>query len=144
MAGEQKLPHLERAEVECAAELAVAAAVHAVDQLVAGNNASLSMMHDAIVFALANPGGQLRVTFGLVSAVGRAFRGPRGRRIAGSIEHTAIRAANTPARATCVGTANGLRCALWTAWLMVQLLCRTGPAWLNGRLDGFRPPRRTV
>ena len=41
------------------------------------------------VFALANPGGQLRVTFGLVSAVDRAFRGPRGRRIAGSIEHTA-------------------------------------------------------
>src|SRR5215212_7227813 len=41
------------------------------------------------VFALANPGGQLRVTFGLVSAVGRTFRGPRGRRIAGSIEHTA-------------------------------------------------------
>jgi serine protease Do len=41
------------------------------------------------VFALANPGGQLRATFGLVSAVGRAFRGPRGRRIAGSIEHTA-------------------------------------------------------
>ncbi|HYN18850.1 MAG TPA: trypsin-like peptidase domain-containing protein, partial [Actinomycetes bacterium] len=43
----------------------------------------------AAVFALANPGGQLRVTFGLVSAIGRAFRGPRGRRIAGSIEHTA-------------------------------------------------------
>jgi S1-C subfamily serine protease len=43
----------------------------------------------AAVFALANPGGQLRVTFGLISAVGRAFRGPRGRRIAGSIEHTA-------------------------------------------------------
>ena len=41
------------------------------------------------VFALANPGGQLRTTFGLVSAVGRAFRGPRGRRIAGAIEHTA-------------------------------------------------------
>jgi serine protease Do len=41
------------------------------------------------VFALANPGGQLRTTFGLVSAVGRAFRGPRGRRIAGSVEHTA-------------------------------------------------------
>lgn len=42
------------------------------------------------VFALARPGGrQLRVTFGLVSATDRAFRGPRGRRIAGSIEHTA-------------------------------------------------------
>jgi serine protease Do len=44
----------------------------------------------APVFALANPGGRgLRTTFGLVSATGRAFRGPRGRRIAGSIEHTA-------------------------------------------------------
>lgn len=42
------------------------------------------------VFALANPGGRgLRVTFGLVSATGRTFRGPRGRRIGGSIEHTA-------------------------------------------------------
>jgi serine protease Do len=42
------------------------------------------------VFALANPGGRgLRTTFGLVSATGRGFRGPRGRRVAGSIEHTA-------------------------------------------------------
>jgi serine protease Do len=43
----------------------------------------------AAVLALASPGGRQRVTVGLVSAVGRAFRGPRGRRIAGSIEHTA-------------------------------------------------------
>jgi serine protease Do len=44
----------------------------------------------APVFALANPGGRgLRTTFGLVSATGRAFRGPRGRKVAGSIEHTA-------------------------------------------------------
>ena len=42
------------------------------------------------VFALANPGGRgLRATFGLVSATGRSFRGPRGRRISGSLEHTA-------------------------------------------------------
>ncbi len=42
------------------------------------------------VFAVAMlPGGGLRVTFGLVSAVGRSYRGPRGRRITGSIEHTA-------------------------------------------------------
>ena len=42
------------------------------------------------VFAVANPAGRgLRVTFGLVSAVGQAFPGPRGRRIGGSIEHTA-------------------------------------------------------
>jgi serine protease Do len=42
------------------------------------------------VFALANPGGRgLRTTFGLVTATGRSFRGPRGRRIGGSIEHSA-------------------------------------------------------
>ena len=44
----------------------------------------------APVFALANPGGRgLRVTFGFVSGVDRTFRGPRGRRITGSLEHTA-------------------------------------------------------
>ena len=42
------------------------------------------------VIALANPAGRgLRATLGFVSAVGQTFRGPRGRRIAGSIEHTA-------------------------------------------------------
>jgi serine protease Do len=42
------------------------------------------------VFALARLGdGELRVTPGAVSALGRSFRGPRGRRIGGSVEHTA-------------------------------------------------------
>jgi S1-C subfamily serine protease len=42
------------------------------------------------VLALANPGGRgLRVTPGFVSASARSFRGPRGRRIGGAIEHTA-------------------------------------------------------
>jgi serine protease Do len=42
------------------------------------------------VFALANPGGRgLRVTFGTVSGIDRSFRGPRGVRITGSLEHTA-------------------------------------------------------
>jgi serine protease Do len=42
------------------------------------------------VFALANPGGRgLRVTFGFISGIERTFRGPRGRRITGSLEHTA-------------------------------------------------------
>src|SRR5260370_1846977 len=42
------------------------------------------------VFALANPGGRgLRVTLGFVSGIERTFRGPRGRRITGSLEHTA-------------------------------------------------------
>ena len=41
------------------------------------------------VFAVAGSDTGPRVTFGLVSGVARSFRGPRGRRIAGSIEHTA-------------------------------------------------------
>jgi serine protease Do len=44
----------------------------------------------APVVALANPGGRgLRATVGFVSSGGRSFRGPRGRRIRGAIEHTA-------------------------------------------------------
>jgi len=42
------------------------------------------------VLALANPGGPgLRTTLGFVTSEGRSFRGPRGRRIAGAIEHSA-------------------------------------------------------
>ena len=42
------------------------------------------------VLAFGNPGGRgLRVTPGFVSSAARSFRGPRGRRIAGAIEHTA-------------------------------------------------------
>jgi serine protease Do len=42
------------------------------------------------VFGLANPGGRgLRVTLGFITGVERSFRGPRGRRITGSIEHDA-------------------------------------------------------
>jgi serine protease Do len=42
------------------------------------------------ILALGNPGGRgLRVTPGFVSAAARSFRGPRGRRISGAIEHTA-------------------------------------------------------
>jgi len=49
-----------------------------------------SAMPGTVVFgAAATSGGGTRLTFGTVSAVARAFRGPGGRRIAGSIEHTA-------------------------------------------------------
>jgi S1-C subfamily serine protease len=42
------------------------------------------------VFALADPGGRgLRLTLGFITGVERSFRGPRGRRITGSIEHDA-------------------------------------------------------
>ena len=44
----------------------------------------------AIVFAgAATPGGGARVTFGSISAIERSFHGPGGRRIGGSLEHTA-------------------------------------------------------
>src|SRR5215207_8593948 len=49
-----------------------------------------ALTHGSPVLALADPSGRgLRVTFGLVSATGRSFRGPGGRRVGGSIEHTA-------------------------------------------------------
>lgn len=43
----------------------------------------------AVFGAAATVSGSPRVTFGLVSSVARAFRGPGGQRIAGSVEHTA-------------------------------------------------------
>lgn len=41
------------------------------------------------VFAVARTASGDRVTPGFVSGVGRAFRGPRGRRVTGAVEHTA-------------------------------------------------------
>lgn len=41
------------------------------------------------VFAVSASSQGSRITFGLVSSVARAFPGPRGRRISGSVEHTA-------------------------------------------------------
>jgi S1-C subfamily serine protease len=55
-----------------------------------GAEAPLALGIGAPVVALANPGGRgLRATLGFVSSGGRSFRGPRGRRIRGAIEHTA-------------------------------------------------------
>src|SRR5512146_32976 len=53
-----------------------------------GDGAGLSV-GTAVFGAGASHDGGTRVTFGLVSAVARAFRGPGGRRIDGSVEHTA-------------------------------------------------------
>jgi serine protease Do len=56
----------------------------------AGTDAPSTLGIGAPVVALANPGGRgLRATLGFVSSGGRSFRGPRGRRIRGAIEHTA-------------------------------------------------------
>ena len=68
----------------------------AVVEVETGNSPTIEWAADdapglgAPVFALANPGGRgLRVTLGFVTGVERSFRGPRGRRITGSIEHDA-------------------------------------------------------
>jgi S1-C subfamily serine protease len=42
------------------------------------------------VIAVANPGGRgVRASLGFVAAADRSFRGPRGRRVSGALEHTA-------------------------------------------------------
>ncbi len=43
----------------------------------------------SLVYAVARGRGGLRTTFGLVTGTGQEFRGPRGRRIRGSLEHSA-------------------------------------------------------
>jgi len=53
-----------------------------------GDGAGLSVGR-AVFGAGASHDGGTRVTFGLVSAIAREFRGPGGRRIDGSVEHTA-------------------------------------------------------
>ncbi len=58
----------------------------------------------AVFAAAASAGGGQRVTFGLVSAVSRAFRGPGGRRINGSIEHTAAMAPGSSGSAIVDGS----------------------------------------
>lgn len=56
---------------------------------IAWEPASVSPALGDVVLGLANPGGRgLRVALGQVSAVGRSFRGPRGRVVTGSVEHT--------------------------------------------------------
>jgi S1-C subfamily serine protease len=50
---------------------------------------NVAVIGSPVLAVTATAGSGTRVTVGTVSAVDRAFRGPRGRRIAGGIEHTA-------------------------------------------------------
>jgi serine protease Do len=54
-----------------------------------GWSAGDATIGSAVFAAAATPSGGARVSFGFVSSVERAFRGPGGRRISGSLEHTA-------------------------------------------------------
>ena len=67
-------------------------AVLAVDtgQITPMERADDALRTGSPVFAVTTgPVGSVRVSFGLVSSVGQSFLGPRGRRITGTIEHTA-------------------------------------------------------
>src|ERR671932_798195 len=79
-----------RAGVDPDLDLAVVAADPGDAPAVAWDPDATDSPVGAAVVALANPGGRgLRATLGFVSSAGRSFRGPRGRRIEGAIEHTA-------------------------------------------------------
>jgi len=54
-----------------------------------GWSSATATIGTAVFAAAATPAGGARVSFGFVSSVERAFRGPGGRRISGSLEHTA-------------------------------------------------------
>jgi serine protease Do len=99
-------------------------------------------------FALARLGdGGLRVTSGAVSALGRSFRGPRGRRIAGSIEHTApvARGSAGGPLVDAEGTLVGLSTVRLDGGLVLAL---AADAELRARVDalarGEAPVRRTL
>jgi S1-C subfamily serine protease len=67
-------------------------AVVAVDTAAAAPlawSSALPTVGSAVFAAAAASGGGTRVTFGFVSSVERMFRGPGGRSIGGSLEHTA-------------------------------------------------------
>jgi serine protease Do len=66
------------------------AAASGTDTQASGADTPTALGIGAPIVALANPGGRgLRATLGFVSSGARSFRGPRGRRIRGAIEHTA-------------------------------------------------------
>ena len=70
-------------------DLAVVAVDTAGSTAIAWGSGDGASIGDAVFGAAATYGGGTRVTVGFVSSVARSFRGPGGRRISGSIEHTA-------------------------------------------------------
>jgi S1-C subfamily serine protease len=70
-------------------DLAVIAVDTAGSTAVEWGTAESASVGTPVFGAAATYGGGARVTVGFVSSVARSFRGPGGRRISGSIEHTA-------------------------------------------------------
>ncbi|MGH9274509.1 MAG: S1C family serine protease, partial [Acidimicrobiales bacterium] len=101
---------------------------------------------DLVFTAARTPGGDVRITFGMVSGVERAFRGPRGRRVTGSLEHTAALARGSSG--SPVVDEEGRMMGLNTARLSEGLyLALPADAELRERVDALvrgESPRRLV
>ncbi len=86
--------HVEQAMVlgiDVDADLALLEVGNSQARPVAWKPGEVALGIGAPVVGLANPGGRgLRATLGWVAAANRSFRGPRGRRVAGGFEHTAL------------------------------------------------------
>jgi serine protease Do len=101
-----------------------------------------------LVYAVAaTAGGGTRVTVGMLSSVDGAFRGPRGRRVGGTLEHTAplARGSSGSPLLDDAGRLLGLNVARVGQGFTVAL---PADAELRGRLDallrGESPTRRTL
>ena len=77
------------AGIDVDGDLAVIAVDTAGASAIAWSDGSGPAVGSVVFGAAATAGGGARVTFGAVSGIERSFRGPGGRRIGGSIEHTA-------------------------------------------------------
>ncbi len=87
--GDGRLTRGEVRGVDPDGDLAVIAVDTAGATAMGWSDDSAASVGDAVFGAAATYGGGSRVTLGFVSSVARSFRGPGGRRIAGTIEHTA-------------------------------------------------------
>jgi S1-C subfamily serine protease len=99
------------------------------------SEAGVAIGNPVIGAAFAPPAG-VRVTLGFVSAIDRAFRGPGGRLVGGSVEHTAALAPGSSGGPLL--TADGLVAGINTSRLGDGFyLARPADAALRGRIDAL-------
>jgi serine protease Do len=99
------------------------------------------------VIALANPGGRgLRATLGFVSSAPRSFRGPRGRRVTGAIEHTAPlpRGSSGGPLLDAGGRLLGINAVRMEGGLILAVPVATLRERVDALLRGQAPARRTL
>lgn len=109
------------------------------------DDAGAAPPHGRFVIALANPGGRgLCAAPGFVTGAPRSFRGPRGRRIMGAIEHTAPlpRGSSGGPLLSAEGTLLGINTVRLEGGLILALAAGTA---MRGRVEALsrgEPPVR--